>query len=78
MHEKAVSDVHAHILPAIYVEAMREALKAAGKTGSRIDIFPDAQHGFFADYRPSYSEKDAKEAWNRCLSWFKQHGLAPA
>ena len=25
MHEKAVIDVHAHILPAIYVEAMREA-----------------------------------------------------
>ena len=47
----------------------------AGKTDSRIDVFPDAQHGFNADYRPSYNEKDAKEGWARMLAWFKANGV---
>jgi carboxymethylenebutenolidase len=34
----------------------------------------DAEHGFFADYRPSYNEADAKLAWAKTLAWFKQHG----
>lgn len=56
------------------VEAMRAALKADGKTRSRIHFYPDAQHGFFADYRPSYNEKDAKDAWARMLAFFKAQG----
>jgi carboxymethylenebutenolidase len=58
------------------IEAMRKALAASGNTASRIDVFPDAQHGFNADYRPSYNEKDAKEAWARMLAWFKANGVA--
>ena len=56
------------------IDAMRQALTKAGNTVSRIDVFPDAQHGFNADYRPSYNETDAKEAWSRMLAWFKSHG----
>jgi carboxymethylenebutenolidase len=58
------------------IDAMRKALAASGNTQSRIDVFADAQHGFNADYRPSYNEKDAKEAWRRMLDWFRANGVA--
>ena len=57
------------------VEQMRAAVKAAHKP-SEIVIYPDAPHGFNADYRPSYRETEAKEAWAKMLAWFKQHGAA--
>ncbi|HXC54321.1 MAG TPA: dienelactone hydrolase family protein [Rhizomicrobium sp.] len=57
------------------IDAMQAALKAAGNTVSRIDVFADAQHGFNADYRPSYNEKDAKDGWARMLAWFKDNGV---
>jgi carboxymethylenebutenolidase len=58
-----------------HVEAMRAALKAAGDTKSEIVVFPGADHGFLADYRPTYNEAAATEAWGRCLKWFKEHGV---
>jgi carboxymethylenebutenolidase len=58
------------------IAAMQKALADAGNTKSRIDVFADAQHGFNADYRPSYNEKDAKEGWARMLAWFKDNGVA--
>jgi carboxymethylenebutenolidase len=58
------------------IDAMRAALAKAGNTASRIDVFADAQHGFNADYRDSYNEKDAKDAWARMLAWFKANGAA--
>ena len=57
------------------IDAMRAALAKVGKTASRIDVFPDAQHGFNADYRDSYNEKDAKDGWARMLAWFKANGV---
>ena len=57
------------------IDAMRAALTKAGKTNSRIDVFADAQHGFNADYRDTYNEKDAKEGWSRMLAWFKANGV---
>lgn len=57
------------------IEAMRAALKAAGDTKSEIVVYPGADHGFLADYRPSYNEAAAKDAWARCLAWFKSHGV---
>jgi carboxymethylenebutenolidase len=61
-------------IPQADVDQMRAALAAARKPGE-IVVFPDAQHGFLADYRPSYSEKDAKEGWTKCLAWFREHGV---
>jgi carboxymethylenebutenolidase len=58
------------------IDAMRKALAASGNLASRIDVFPDAEHGFNADYRPTYNEADAKEAWSRMLAWFKANGVA--
>ncbi len=55
------------------VDHMKAAL-AKGKSGSEIVVYPDAGHGFHADYRPSYVEADAKDGWKRCLDWFRRHG----
>ncbi|MBL8781097.1 MAG: dienelactone hydrolase family protein [Alphaproteobacteria bacterium] len=57
-----------------HVEAMRAAIKAAGDT-SEIIVYPGADHGFLADYRPTYHEASAKDAWGKCLAWFKRHGV---
>jgi carboxymethylenebutenolidase len=57
-------------------DQMLAALKAAGDTKSQIVVYPDAQHGFNADYRPSYNEAAAKDGWAKMLTWFKAHGVA--
>jgi carboxymethylenebutenolidase len=36
-------------------------------------VYPEAGHGFHADYRPSYNPKAATEAWKRCLAWFDRY-----
>jgi carboxymethylenebutenolidase len=59
------------------VPAMREALAKAGKIGSDIVVYPDAGHGFHADYRASYNAADAVDGWNRMLAFFAAHGAAP-
>jgi carboxymethylenebutenolidase len=58
------------------LEEMRAKLKAVGDTKSQIDVYPEAQHGFHADYRPSYDEAAAKDGWAKLQSWFKSHGVA--
>ncbi|WP_420139448.1 dienelactone hydrolase family protein [Sphingomonas sp.] len=63
-------------IPQDQVQAMAAALKAAGKTGSAIHVYPDAGHGFHADYRDSYNAADAKDGWARMLAHFKAHGVA--
>jgi carboxymethylenebutenolidase len=62
-------------IPMSDVERMQAAL-AAAKSPSKIVVFPDAPHGFHADYRPSYRPEAAKDAWQQCLAWFKSHGVA--
>lgn len=49
--------------------------KAAHKT-VEIVVYPDAPHGFHADYRPSYRQADAEAAWKRAIAWFKRYGVA--
>jgi carboxymethylenebutenolidase len=61
-------------IPLADVEKMRAAL-AAAKSPSEIVVFPDAPHGFLADYRPSYRSAEAAEAWKQCLAWFRRHGV---
>jgi len=63
-------------IPAADVAAMRAALKAAGKSGSELVVYPQAQHGFLADYRPSYDAAASREGWARMLAFFKAHGVA--
>ncbi len=58
-------------IPQTDVAAMRRAL-AAAHSPSKIKIFAGADHGFLADYRPSYNEAAAREAWADGLAWFRQ------
>jgi carboxymethylenebutenolidase len=61
----------------IPVESVRKAeadAKAAGKT-VEIVIYPDAPHGFHADYRPSYRQDTAEDGWKRMQAWFKTNGV---
>jgi len=62
-------------IPVESVERMAAACKTAGKT-CQFKIYPDAPHGFNADYRPSYRAEAAKDGWTRMLAWFKQYGVA--
>jgi carboxymethylenebutenolidase len=62
-------------IPVDSVEQMKKALKDAGKP-SEIILYPDAQHGFHADYRPSYNKAEAQDGWKRLLDWFKKNGVA--
>jgi carboxymethylenebutenolidase len=62
-------------IPLEQVEAMRKALKAAASP-SEVIVYPDAQHGFNADYRPSYNQAAANDAWRKMLDCFKKYGAA--
>jgi carboxymethylenebutenolidase len=55
------------------VAAMRAALQGGN---SEIIVYPEANHGFHADYRPSYDEGAAKDGWQRLQAWFKKNGVA--
>ena len=54
------------------VEKMNAALKAAKKP-STIHVFAGADHGFLADYRPSYNEAAAKAGFAEGLAWFRRY-----
>ncbi|MFY9351870.1 dienelactone hydrolase family protein [Sphingobium sp.] len=61
-------------IPLTDVEAMRAALVKAGKSPpDSITVHAGADHGFMADYRPSYNEAAAKAAWDATLGWFGRY-----
>ena len=62
-------------IPNDQVEKMRAELKEAGNP-SQIVVYPDADHAFLADYRPSYNKAAAEDGWKRMLAWFKYYGVA--
>ena len=64
---------HDDNIPPDLIAQMQAELKG---TPSEIVVYPDAPHGFFADYRPSYRPEAAKDAWGKAQAWFKGHGLA--
>jgi carboxymethylenebutenolidase len=63
-------------IPVDAVHAVEAKAKAAHKT-VEIVVYPDAPHGFHADYRPSYRKEAAEDAWKRTLAWFKRYGVTP-
>lgn len=81
---EAAGEIHAPLLalyggadtgiPVASVEAARDAAKAAGKSVELV-VYPDAPHGFHADYRPSYRKEAAEDAWARALAFLKAHGV---
>jgi carboxymethylenebutenolidase len=56
------------------VELMWDALKVAGRS-SEIHVYTQAQHGFNADYRPSYDPAAAKDAWAKMLAFFRARSV---
>jgi carboxymethylenebutenolidase len=64
-------------IPLESVERMRAALKGSkskAARGSEIVVYPEAGHGFHADYRPSYNREAAADGWQRLQAWFKKNG----
>ena len=61
-------------IPFDQIEAMRQKLAAAGGA-SRIIVYPDAGHAFYADYRPNYVKADAEASWEEATAWLKAHGV---
>jgi carboxymethylenebutenolidase len=59
-------------IPVADTATMLAALKAARKP-SEIRVFAGADHGFLADYRPSYNETAAKQGFAEGLDWFRRH-----
>jgi carboxymethylenebutenolidase len=62
-------------IPLDSVDKMKKALKDEKKEGDII-VYPDADHGFHADYRPSYNKEAAEDGWKRLQDWFKKYGAA--
>ncbi len=63
-------------IPVDQVQKFFAALKAAG-TPAELVVYPDAGHGFNADFRPdSYRKTDAEDGWKRMLAWFAKYGVA--
>ena len=54
------------------VQHIEQELKRHGVT-YEIHSYEDAGHGFFADYRPSYSQAAAVDGWERVFAWFGRH-----
>lgn len=61
----------------IDVAAVQAAATAARRAGKSVEIvvYPDAGHGFHADYRPSFNAKDAADGWQRALQFLHGNGV---
>ena len=57
------------------VQAAADKAKAAQQVVD-IVVYPDAGHGFDADYRPDYNAAAAINGWQRMLAWFRTYGVA--
>ena len=58
-------------IPLDTVEKMRAELKKG-----EIRVYDDADHGFHADYRPTYHKASAEDGFRRLQAWFKTNGAA--
>ncbi|MEY3465392.1 MAG: dienelactone hydrolase family protein [Steroidobacteraceae bacterium] len=66
-------------IPVESVETLRAAIAKEGSAAakkSELIVYPEAQHGFFADYRPSYRAEDAIPAFARACDWMRSNGVA--
>jgi carboxymethylenebutenolidase len=54
-------------------ELLRERLSGVDVAETRVDIYPDAGHAFFADYRPTYRPEAAARLWPEIVRFFGRH-----
>lgn len=59
-------------IPLDSVQRMQDELKK-GKSRSEIVVYPNAKHGFHADYRESYNKQASEDAWTKLLAWFRKN-----
>jgi len=64
-------------IPQADTDALKAALVAARKKGSDLIVYPEAQHGFHADYRETYNQAAATDGWQRMLDHFAKNGVKP-
>lgn len=57
-------------IPVAQVEQLGQNKKTA-----EFKIYPEAPHGFHADYRGSYRKDAAEDAWKQAQAWFKKYGV---
>lgn len=59
-------------IPLEDVRRMEAALQQGNDAAraSRIEVYPESGHAFYADYRPSYNAADARDAWKKAVDWF--------
>ena len=59
------------------LNAVRAAASAARQAGKQVEIvvYPDAGHGFHADYRPSYNAAAATQSWQQALAFLREQGV---
>ncbi len=60
-----------------HVERLRARL-TGHKKEFEFKVYPNAGHAFFADYRPSYRQEAAVDAWMRVFDFFDKHLAAAA
>jgi carboxymethylenebutenolidase len=63
---------YSHGIPVAEVEALREVASGAA-VPTEVVRYPEAEHAFHCDRRPSYHAASAKDAWRRTLDWFGAH-----
>jgi carboxymethylenebutenolidase len=59
------------------IPELEPALQAAGVL-YQLKIYPNSEHGFYADFKPQYNPVTAPEAWVDTLNWFAQNLGLPA
>ena len=57
------------MIPEDQVSAIRDALEKAG-TNHEVVVYPEADHGFFCDKRPTHNADAAADAWQRVQGLF--------
>jgi carboxymethylenebutenolidase len=57
-------------IPLDTVQRMEDELKK-GKSKSKIVVYPNAGHGFHADYRTGFNKEASEDAWQKLQAWFK-------
>lgn len=62
-------------IPLDSVQRMHDELKK-GKSKSEIIVYPNAKHGFHADYRDAFNKESSEDAWQKLQNWFKQNGAS--
>jgi carboxymethylenebutenolidase len=67
------SGIDAFVKPDVIAQ-MRGAIAKSG-SGSEIVVFPNVNHGFNADYRPTYDKGAATYAWKLTRDWLKDRGV---